>query len=308
MDETRYRAAEQALWDHWNVAPVEHWVQFGTSGPRLRVLEVGDGHGSPVLFVHGATVAGSCWVDLASRLRDHRCLLLDRPGCGLSEPIRPAPSLPGVADLADELLAVVLDRLGVTRADLVTNSMGGLFGLRTAAAHPAQVRSITHFGWSLGAPVNDLPLIMRVATHRLLTPVAARLPASRASVRAMLRSTGLTGAVDTGRLPAVGIDWNVALQNHTDTRRHEFALGNGAGLREQMAALELEEGTLAAIAVPVRIVFGTADPFGTVPSMQALADRLSHGRLEVWEGAGHAPWLDDLDRAEQVVREQLTAA
>lgn len=308
MDEKRYRGVEHALWDHWDVAPIEHWVQFGTPGPRLRVLEVGDGHAPPVLFVHGAAVAGSCWVDLASRLRDHRCLLLDRPGCGLSEPIRPAPSLPGLGDLADELLAAVLDGLGVARADLVTNSMGGLFGLRTAAAHSARVRSITHFGWSLGSPVNELPLIMRVATHRLLTPLAARLPASRASVRAMLRSTGLADAIDTGRLPAVGIDWNVALQNHTDTRRHEFALGNGAGLREQMAAMELGPDTLAAIVAPTRIVFGTGDPFGTVPSMQALADGLPHGRLEVWEGAGHAAWLDDLDRAEKVVREQLTAA
>ncbi len=307
MDEARYRAAEWALWDHWGVAPTEHWVQFGTSGPRLRVLELGDPAGAPVLFVHGAAVAGACWVDLASRLQDHRCLLLDRPGCGLSEPLRPAPSLPGLADLADGLLAAVLDRLHVERADLVSNSMGGLFALRTAAAHRGRVRSVTHFGWSLGSPVAELPLVMRFATHRLLTPVAARLPASRASVRAMLRSTGLGAAIDAGQIPDVGIDWNVAVQNFTDTRRHEFSLGNGAGLREQMTALELPPDVLGQVTAPVRVVFGTGDPFGTVATMQALADALPRGELEVWVGAGHAAWLDDLDRAEKAVRHMVMA-
>lgn len=308
MDEMRYRAAEQALWDHWGVAPREHWVQYGTSGPRLRVLEVGDPTGTPVLFVHGASVAGSCWVDLASRLQDHRCLLLDRPGCGLSEPIRPPLSLSALAEVADELPVAVLDGLGVDHADVVSNSMGGLFALRTAAAHPGRVRSLTHFGWSLGAPVDELPLFMRLATHRLVTPLAARVPATRASVRAMLRATGLAAAIDDGAIPPVGIDWNVAVQNHTDTRRHEFSLGNGAGLREQMVALELPPEVLGRITARVRIVFGTADPFGTVPSMQALADAIPHGRLDVWQDRGHAAWLDDLDRAEKAVRDQLTAA
>lgn len=308
MDEQRYRQAERELWAHWGVEPTEHWVQYGTSGPRLRVLDTGDPAGSPVLFVHGASVAGSCWVDLASRLQDHRCLLLDRPGCGLSEPVRPPLSLPDLADLADRLLVAVLDGLGVERAHLVSNSMGGLFALRTAAAHPDRVRSVTHFGWSLGSPVAALPLFMRVATHRLFTPLAARLPASRASVRAMLRATGLADAIDSGRFPAVGIDWNVAVQNFTDTRRNEFSLGNGAGLREQMVALEVPPATLAAVTAPVRIVFGTADPFGTVATMQALAEALPHGELDVWDGDGHAPWLDDLDRAEKTARDVLLAA
>lgn len=308
VDEVRYRAAEAALLSHWGLDTVEHWVQYGTSGPRLRVLEAGDPEGAPLLFVHGGSVAGASWADLAARLPDHRCLLLDRPGCGLSEPLRPAPSLPGLAEVADELLAVVLDRLEVDRAAIVSNSMGGLFALRTAAARPDRVRAVAHFGWALGAPVSALPLFMRVATHRVFTPLAARIPATRASVRAMLRATGLADAVDSGRLPPVGIDWNVAVQNHTDTRRHEYSLGNGAGLRAQMVALELPPDLLAEIQAPVHIVFGTGDPFGTVTSMQALADALPNGRLDVWDGAGHAAWLDELDRAEATVRRVLAAA
>lgn len=305
MDEQRYRAAEAAVWEHWGAAPTEHWVRLGTSGPRLRVQEVGDPDGPAILFVHGAAIAGTCWADLASRLSDHRCLLLDRPGCGLSEPMPAPPGVEGLPSLADDILVDVLDDLGVERSHLVSNSMGGLFTLRTAAAHPRRVDSVVHFGWSLGAPPDDLPLVMHLAGAPGIGWLMAHVPVPRAGVVAMLRAGGMAGAVDAGRIPEVAIQWNAAVQNHTDTRIHEYRFAAGAGLRRQIEALQLPDDVLGAVSVPVHIVLGTGDPFGTVPSMQSLADRLPHGQLEVWDGAGHAAWLDDLDRAERTVRDVL---
>ncbi len=48
----------------------------------MRVLEVGEG--VPVLFVHGASSGGSSWAPLVACLSGFRCILLDRPGFGLS--------------------------------------------------------------------------------------------------------------------------------------------------------------------------------------------------------------------------------
>lgn len=308
VDEQRYREAEDALWAHWGAEPIDRWVRLGTSGPRLRVQEVGDPDGPPVLFVHGASVAGACWADLASRLPTARCLLLDRPGCGLSEPVVPPPGLEGLPALGDRLVADVLDGLGIEQAHLVSNSMGGYFALRAAAVHPGRVLSVTHMGWALGAPIHDVALIMRLAGNRVVGRLMMRLPVTPAAIRWMFRQTGLGDALAAGRIPEVGIAWNVALQNHTDTRTHEWSLVRGASMQEQIESLVLPPDLLARIEAPVRIVFGTGDPFGTVASMQALADAIPRGELEVWEDTGHAVWLDDLGRAVQTVRGVVRAA
>ncbi len=40
-----------------------------------------------MLFLHGGPgAAGSAWAPLAAKLPNHRCLLVDRPGTGLSDP------------------------------------------------------------------------------------------------------------------------------------------------------------------------------------------------------------------------------
>lgn len=303
MDEERYRSAERALWDHWGLRPQERWVQLPSTGTRVRVLDVG--HGPPVLFVHGAAVGASCWADLASRLPQHRCLMLDRPGCALSEPLPAPPGVDGLPRLADRLLVEVLDGLDVHSADLVSNSLGGYFALRTAAAHPDRVGAVLHVGWTVGAPLDELPLVMRLAADRRLAPVAARLPSPRPAVVAMLRATGLARAIDDGRMPAVGIDWNHALQNATDTRVHEYRIAGGASLRRQIEALRLPHDLLERITAPVRVLFGTEDPFGSVEAMQRTVDALPAGELEVWPDAGHAVWIDDLDRASAVALEVL---
>jgi pimeloyl-ACP methyl ester carboxylesterase len=48
------------------------------------------GEGLPVLFLHGVNTCGTIWAPLAGRLAGVACLLVDRPGCGLSDPL-PTP-------------------------------------------------------------------------------------------------------------------------------------------------------------------------------------------------------------------------
>lgn len=83
VDVVAYRRAEAAYWAAVGVAPQEEWLEVG-SGGRLRVQVVGEG--PPVLFLHGVNTSGTVWAPLAARLPGFRCLLVDRPGCGLSDP------------------------------------------------------------------------------------------------------------------------------------------------------------------------------------------------------------------------------
>jgi pimeloyl-ACP methyl ester carboxylesterase len=80
----RYRQAERALWADYGLEPAERFVELRTPAARLRLLDVGSGE--PVLFVHGTVGPGS-WPALVRELRGFRCLVLDRPGWGLSSAV-----------------------------------------------------------------------------------------------------------------------------------------------------------------------------------------------------------------------------
>ena len=83
MNEVKYRAAEARLWEFEGVSPTEQWLDLARTGARVRVQVVGDG--PPAVFVHGGSTGGTSWAPLAARLGGFRCILLDRPGCGLSD-------------------------------------------------------------------------------------------------------------------------------------------------------------------------------------------------------------------------------
>ena len=87
-DQGLYLDAEQRFWESIGLTPKEHRVQLQRLGVNVRLQETGDG--PPILFIHGASNSGTSWADLVVRLPDFRCLMLDRPGAGLSEPL-PAP-------------------------------------------------------------------------------------------------------------------------------------------------------------------------------------------------------------------------
>ena len=81
----RYRAAEQALWAEHGLEPREHVVEVPELRARIRVVEVGSGQ--PIIFVPGTGGIGPYWAPLVQQLGGFRCLLVDRPGWGPSDPV-----------------------------------------------------------------------------------------------------------------------------------------------------------------------------------------------------------------------------
>jgi pimeloyl-ACP methyl ester carboxylesterase len=137
-----YRAAEQRLFDHYGLTPTEHFVRLPALETSVRVVEVGQGE--PVLFVHGSPNAGLKWVPLAAQLPDFRCLLLDRPGCGLSEPVDYRRL--DLRTFGVDLLGQTLDGLGLPRAALVASSLGGALAFYFTHAHPQRVVRLVQEG------------------------------------------------------------------------------------------------------------------------------------------------------------------
>lgn len=219
MDEARYRVAERALWKSLNVTPTEHMIELPSTGSSVRIQEIGQG--DPVLFVHGGAVNGSSWAPLAAELSDFRCLLVDLPGCGLS----PAPpkTYSEFEDFylwADDLVADVLDGVGVDSAPVICTSFGGYYAFRGAAAHPQRFDQLVGAGAIFGSRMDHMPMVMRVGSIRPFAKLMARMPANRRVVRAMLRQIGLKDALKAGRVTGVFEEWFIANMRHTDTLKN----------------------------------------------------------------------------------------
>ena len=308
VDEVRYRAAEAALWRAEGVTPTEERVRLPRLDTDVRVQVVGDG--PPVLFLHGVANAGTSWAPLAARLPGFRCLLLDRPGCGLSPVAARATTTPDAFGSFAETLAVdVLDALGIETGALVATSLGGYVALRSLAASPARLTSAVLLGWTVGAPVGHTPLLMRITATPRVGRLLTKLPVSRRMARSMLAQVGLRQALDAGRVPPEAVDWFRSLLNDTDTMRHDIdATPPVLDLRHGMDdSLLLPPDLLASIQVPLLFLWGAADPFGGPDVAGRFVAQVPTARLELVPGAGHAVWMDDPDGIAQSVRTFLTA-
>lgn len=303
--EARYRAAERTFWDEIGLTPAEEVVELVEPRLRLRLTEVGSG--PPVLFVPGTGGTGPYWGPLVKRLPGYRCLLLDRPGWGLSEPVEYGAG--GLADLAVAVTRGVLDALGIGRAPLVGASIGGLWAMRAAAALPERVERVALLG---AAPLVD-EVVPPVFIRLLRTPLGAlvvRLRATPGMLDKQLRGLGHGPSLDAGRMPPGFAPWRVSFDNDTDSMRHERdlvkAVLGGSGWKPGSV---LGDDDLRRVSAPVLMVLGDGDSIGSPEVFRAMLGRLGgrDGRLEVLDGAGHLPWLDHPDRVAALVAHFLGA-
>ncbi|MFD0853892.1 alpha/beta fold hydrolase, partial [Actinomadura adrarensis] len=109
----------------------------------LRYHEVGEG--PPLLFLHGSGPGVTGWRNfrgnLATFAEHFRCLVLEFPGFGVSDPTDQHPML-----AAPGAVARFLDGLHLDRVDVIGNSMGGIVGTQFALAHPDRVRRLVTIG------------------------------------------------------------------------------------------------------------------------------------------------------------------
>jgi 2-hydroxy-6-oxonona-2,4-dienedioate hydrolase len=294
MDELAYRAAEERLWTSIGVQPVERWLHLQRNDVDVRVQEIGEG--PPVLFIHGASTSGASWATLVARFPGYRCIVLDRPGTGLSKPVPRRIDATSLAEIADTIVPDILDALELQSTNLVAASFGGYVALRAAAATPERVDRMVHLSWPLGAPTGRLPLSLRLMGLPGVSRLMTSMPANRRSMRMLFRGLGHGPKLDDGRITAEDLDCFLALLRHTDTMRNEFAPARR--LISPLRGLErlyLTDQTLSAVACPTLFVWGGRDPFGGEPTARALVARIPGAQLQLVPDASHTPWLDDME-------------
>jgi 2-hydroxy-6-oxonona-2,4-dienedioate hydrolase len=299
--EQRYREAEATLWGTVGLAPSEHHVRLATTGTTVRVQEVGDGQ--PVLFIHGGPNAGSTWAPMVAHLAGFRCLLVDRPGTGLSAPYPiTTTNLPriGAAFVSD-----VLDGLGIDRAHVVASSFGGHLALRSAIAHPDRIGRMVQMACPALTEGDRIPAFMRLLTRGWIRRVVNALPPNERAARSILRQIGHGKSLDADRIPQAFLDWYLDLQRHTDTMRNDGEM-IGQALPHR-AELTLSDDQLAQAEVPTLFWWGSDDTFGGEDVARQLVGAMPHAELTMVPDAGHLPWLDDPAAAARATSAFLSA-
>src|SRR5258708_12323345 len=105
-------------------------------------------------------------------------IALDRPGCGLSDGFDYS-SVDDIRGHAVTFLGAVLDALGLDRARIVANSMGGLWSLWLALDRPERVSSLALLGCPALAAGTSAPAALRIMSPRGLGPAPDPPPTDR---------------------------------------------------------------------------------------------------------------------------------
>jgi pimeloyl-ACP methyl ester carboxylesterase len=299
MGDVRERlvAAERRLFDRYDVTVEAREVWLDDPPLRVRVLECGTGE--PVVLVHGSGMLGSTWAPLLPHLEGRRVLAVDLPGFGLSD--RYDYTGRSLRRHAVAQLRSLVDALGLSRADLVGTSLGGMWSLCFALEHPERVKTVV----SLGVPAVALPGIhgdpwFTLVSRRGIGAVVVRVkpPSTRIARRSFVDVAG-RAAVD--RTPDEWFEvvrlgmrvprWSRAMRSHM-----LLALRAGRPLPENF----LTDDELHRMRVPVLFIWGEDDVYGPPEIAERAVQLMPQARLERMPG-NHAPFLDDPERCGRLI-------
>jgi pimeloyl-ACP methyl ester carboxylesterase len=125
-----------------------------------RIAYFEQGQGPVALFIHGVPLNGYHWRHIIDRVKHRRrCIAIDLMGLGFTE-IAASQDVSFTAQA--QMIAEVLDALGIDSTDLIANDSGGAIAQIFAAHHPHRLTSLVltncdvHDGWP---PPQVLPLI-----------------------------------------------------------------------------------------------------------------------------------------------------
>lgn len=275
--------------------------------PRKVVLHnqelsyVDSGSGPVVLFIHGILGSQRQWAHLVDKMDDdHRVIVPDLFGHGdSSKPVGDYSLSAHAAAMRD-----LLDDLAIERVTLVGHSLGGGIAMQFYYLFPERVdRLVLVASGGLGREVN---LILRSAT----LPGAAPVLSLVASTHVLSRVEALgRGASKVGWRP--GADLSAIWQGFSSLADAESRRAFLATTRavidfggQSISAHDHLEGVLP---VPTMIVWGSKDRM--IPAWHALSAQqaVPDCRVELFEGAGHFPHLEDPDRFARVLREFIAA-
>ena len=258
-------------------APEPETIDAG--GRRLRYLALGEGEGTPIVFIHGFGGDLNNWQFNQETLAAARpTYALDLPGHGGS-----TKDLGAAADVG-ALAGVVLDFMdakAIRKAHLVGHSLGGAIALDLALNHSDRVASVTVICSAGLGPEIDMVYIdgfMAAKRRKQLQPVLEMLVADPE----MVSHEMIEDVLKFKRLDGV------------ETALNQIIEGTFAGGRQ---ALQLS-GRLGELAMPVQVIWGRQDRIIPVRHSDGLSSRV---QVHVFDDAGHMVHMEKAAEVNQLI-------
>src|ERR1700730_796812 len=252
------------------------------AGASLNVLDIGPRDAAPpVVMIHGASSTLEAMRQPLGEMlaRNHRVILIDRPGHGWSTRTREKDSTPAIQG---RMIDEALEKLGVGPAILVVHSWSGALGARMALDYPERVAGLVMlarvaYPWRGGVGwYNKLvttPVIGPLFAYTIALPLGFFLaePGARGVFLPQIMPDGFISDTATPLL----------------LRPREFR-ANARDLMTLKAAVREQAPRYADISVPTVVIAGDVDKtVSTNIHSRPFAKAVSDAKLIVLPGVGH---------------------
>lgn len=244
------------------------------------------GSGPAIIFIHGLAGNHAVWFQqFPFFARSYTTVSVSQRGFAPSKG-RQRDYKPGL--LVSDLVSV-MDYLGIQRADIVGQSMGGWTALGMALRHPERVRSIV-LADSLAGISDD--------------EIADAFTAMMRSARELSKQPprlGVHPALDTDfqrREPALAYLYQALSM---------FGAPSPAKIGPQLGAFSFKHDVLAHNRVPALFVVGERDAIFPVEVVKKASAYLADSKVAVIAGAGHSPYYERPRVWNRVVADFLAA-
>jgi pimeloyl-ACP methyl ester carboxylesterase len=269
----------------------QKWIDV--AGAPVNVIDIGEG--DPIVFIHGLSGAWVNWLEnIPHFAREHRVIAMDLPGFGHSPMPSEKVSISGYGRIVDELL----DTLGIDRAVIVGNSMGGFIGAEVAIQFGTRVEKlvlVSAAGISIEHQRNEpvLRVLELLDDWLILSGGWAATRSDALSGRPRIRRQIMKLVAHRAeKLPAPLIAEQV----------------KGSGKPGFVPALDALtdypiRDRLADIECPVLVLWGEKDRLVPVKDAYEFGRLIPHARVVVWPETGHVAMLERPDAFNALVDE-----
>jgi pimeloyl-ACP methyl ester carboxylesterase len=223
----------------------------GTAFGKIAYIERGSGDAA--VFLHGAPLNSFQWRGAIDRLSAHRrCVALDFMGFGYSE-IPAHQSLEAGAQVA--MLAAVLDKLGISRTDIIASDSGGAVAQLFMIKYPERVRTVllTNCDTEPDSPPAGVMPVIEMARAGTLAEGLVKWLADKPLARAQF---GKAVYADPSHLTDEMIEYYWRPIVSSPLHRTQYEAFHVALAPNPLAGIE---AALKRCTVPTRILWGTSD-------------------------------------------------
>jgi len=239
------------------------------------------GEGPVVLLIHGMAGSSRTWRDVMPPLaRDHTVIAPDLLGHG--ESAKPLGDY-SLGAYASGLRDLVVGALGVERATIVGQSLGGGVAMQLAYQHPELCERLVLVGsGGLGREVSWILRMLTLPAAEYLMPIFfPRFLRDRGNrVSTFLRDRGI-------RAPHLAEMWRAYASLAEPESRQAFVRTLRAVIDPGGQTVSAADRLYLAAAVPTLIVWGDRDDIIPVEHARRAHELMPGSRLEIFEGAGH---------------------